>query len=302
MKLSILIPTFNRAAILEKTIRALWEQDFEQSDFEIIVIDDGSTDNTKEILQKLATKVPNLKVIHQKNTGQGLARNHGLKQAKGEVALLLGDDMIPSGHEFFKHHWNAHQKYPQPNDAVLGKIDWPPNLPQNDFMKWMTNGSSIFGKFGGHQFAYEKLDRGETPDFNFFYTSNLSLKRKFLGENPFDADFSKYGWEDIELGYRLQKEKGLKMHYNKHALTYHDHPIDESGLQKRMEMIGRSAHIIDKKYPELKKVPGFWKKLAFRLIQLMDILTLKQLKAFHYYALSKKYFLKGVRSGYNKRK
>ncbi len=310
MKLSILIPTYNRADISEKTLRALSEQDFPQKDFEIIVVDDGSTDDTPKTLTRLKKEIPNLTTTHQKNAGQGNARNRGLTKATGKIVLFLGDDMIPSSNTFLQEHWEAHQKNPAQRYVVLGRIDWHPALEINDYMQWMTNGSSIFDKFGGHQFAYEKLERGEKPDFNFFYTSNLSLKRKLLGKDPFDSTFSKYGWEDIELGYRLQKEKGMRLLYNRDAITLHDHPMDERSLKKRMEMIGRSAHIIDAKYPELQKVPNFKKKLAFRLLSnplsltliwLLNLVTFRHFQELLYYARSKKYFLKGVRSGYTKR-
>ncbi len=305
MKLSVLIPTYNRLDILKKTLKVLGAQNLAKKNFEVVVINDGSTDDTKDWLNSYSGKL-NLTVLNQKNSGQGIARNNGLKKAQGDIILFLGDDMIPAHPDYLKMHVEEHTKHYGLENAVLGRIDWPPELEQNDFMKWMTNGSSIFGKFGGHQFAYEKLDRGETPDFNFFYTSNLSLKRKFLGDDPFDVDFSKYGWEDIELGYRLQKNKGMKMIYAKEALTYHDHPMDSSGLKNRMIAIGKSAHIIDQKYPELKKLPGFWKKIAFYMLSnplslfviwIINTLSGKRLQALYYYALSKNYFLKGVKQG-----
>ena len=305
MQLSVIIPTYNRVKILEKTLNFLEEQSLSLKDFEVIVINDGSEDYTKEWLESYQKKL-NLVVLNQKNAGQGNARNNGLKKAQGKIILFLGDDMLPSNKDFLKTHLKIHKKHPEQRIAVLGKIDWPPDLRLNDYMKWMTNGSSIFGKFGGHQFAYEKLDRGKKPDFNFFYTSNLSLKKKILGKEPFDLDFSKYGWEDIELGYRLQKQKGMKMICSPEAITYHEHPMDSSGLKNRMIAIGKSAHIIDKKYPELKKLPSFWKKCAFyllsnpvslALIWIINLLTAKHLQALYYYALSKKYFLKGVNQG-----
>ena len=308
MKLSVIIPTYNRAKILEQTLRALESQDFELKDFEVVVVNDGSTDKTSKVLIKWKKRKLNLIALKQKNAGQGKARNKALQKATGEVVIFLGDDTIPTPN-FLKEHWDLHQKHPKQCYAVLGLIEWHPDLKINAYMRWMTNGSSIFGKFGGHQFAYEKLKRGKKPDFNFFYTSNVSLKRKLLGRNPFDLSFNKYGWEDIELGYRLQKEKGMRMLYNPRAMVYHHHIMDEKGLKKRMEFIGRSAHIIDAKYPELKKVPGRSKKFAFRLlsnpislllITILNKLTLKRLQALYYYALSKKYFLKGVRSGYTK--
>ncbi len=305
MKLSVLIPTYNRLEILQKTLKVLERQSLALKDFEVIVINDGSTDGTRDWLNSYEGKL-NLSALNQKNTGQGIARNNGLKKARGDIILFFGDDMVAAHPDFLEMHVKFHEKKPQLEIAGLGRIDWPPDLKINDYMQWMTNGSSIFGKFGGHQFAYEKLDHGQTPDFNFFYTSNLSLKRKFLGKDPFDPAFSKYGWEDIELGYRLQKEKHLRMVYLKEAVTYHDHPMDSSGLRHRMVAIGRSAHIIDQKYPELKKVPNFWKKTAFILLSnplsliliwTLNHLTRKKLQALYYYALSKNYFLKGVKQG-----
>jgi glycosyltransferase involved in cell wall biosynthesis len=307
MKISVIIPTYNRAQILTRCLKAFEQQTMPLEDFEVIVVNDGSKDNTHKVLQRFKRKKLNLTTLKQKNAGQGAARNRGLRKAKGKVILLLGDDMFPSP-DFLKEHWKTHEQNPEPQVAVLGLIKWHPELDINPFMQWMTNGSSILGKFGGHQFAYEKLERGENPDFNFFYTSNLSLKRSFLGNNPFDLDFSRYGWEDIELGYRLEKEKGMIMKYNAKAVGHHYHPMDESGLGKRMEMIGRSAHIIDKKYPELNKVPGLSKKIILTLlsnpislfiIKITNWLTRGKLQAFYYYALSKKHFLKGVKLGYN---
>ena len=302
------MPTYNREDILTMTLKGLEKQDFPISDFEVVVVNDGSQDNTNDILETFKKGKLNLVSIKQENAGQGNARNNGLQYTKGEIIVLMGDDMIPPPH-FLSEHWKSHQENPENEKAVLGKIEWHPDLEVNEFMNWMVNGSSIMGKFGGHQFAYEKLDKGQTPDFNFFYTSNLSLKRKFLGENPFDPDFSKYGWEDIELGYRLQKEKGMKMAYNPQAKTYHYHPMDESSLGKRMEMIGRSAHIIDRKYPELKKVPPAWKKCAFAALSnpislsgltVVNKISGKRMQSLYYYALSKKYFLRGVKSGYTR--
>jgi glycosyltransferase involved in cell wall biosynthesis len=305
MKLSVLIPTYNRLEILQKTLKTLEAQTLPHRDFEVVIINDGSTDDTRDWLDSYNGKL-NIVALHQKNAGQGIARNNGIKKTQGDIILFLGDDMLPAHPDFLELHVKSHEKHYGLEWAALGRIDWPPYLEQNDFMKWMTNGSSIFGKFGGHQFAYEKLDRGQKPDYNFFYTSNLSLKRKFLGDTPFDDDFSKYGWEDIELGYRLQKKQGMKMMYLKEALTYHDHPMDASGLKNRMIAIGRSAHIIDAKYPELNKLPGTFKKIAFYLLSnplslimiwLINELSRKRLQALYYYAVSKKYFLKGVNQG-----
>jgi len=126
-----------------------------------------------------------------------------------------------------------------------------------------------------------------------------------LEKFPFDPAFSKYGWEDIELGYRLHQRVGLKLYYNAQAIGYHDHAMTEDSLRNRMRAIGSSAHIFNKKYPELKKVPPFWKQTVFwcmsNSLSLMMLKFLRDLSQgkwidLYYYALSKKYFLEGLSS------
>ena len=78
MKVSVVIPTFNRASFIKRAINSVLNQSL--SPFEIIVVDDGSTDNTKEILKDLP-----IRYIYQKNKGVSSARNRGIKEAKGNA-------------------------------------------------------------------------------------------------------------------------------------------------------------------------------------------------------------------------
>jgi GT2 family glycosyltransferase len=247
---------------------------------------------------------PNLHYFHQQNQGQGIARNLGVSKAKGNIIIFIGDDIIVKP-DFLSEHLRFHLRHPEENIAVLGFTTWHPRLSLSSFMKWLTNGSSILGKFGGHQFAYEKLENKPEADFNFFYTSNISLKYSLVDKFPFDPSFSGYGWEDIELGYRLHKRVGLKILYNPKAIAYHDHLMDESSLPERMRGVGESAWIFHRKYPELKKVPPLWKQFVFWLLSnkmSMAVLegirnmTQGRIASLYYYALSKKYFMEGLKS------
>ncbi len=303
MQISVVIPTHNRKRVLKECLRALLMQDLPKKNYEVIVVDDGSRDETKDVTGEFEKKSWNFSYIYQQNQGQGVARNTGVEKAKGEIVVLIGDDIIVSK-DFLSEHLRFHFRYHNENEAVLGLTLWHPKLTITPFMNWLTNGSSVFGRFGGHQFAYEKLKGKKEADYNFFYTSNISLKRTLLEKYPFDPSFSGYGWEDIELGYRLYKRVGLKVYYNPQAIGYHDHVMTEQGMAQRMRSIGASAHLIHKKYPELKKVPSVWKRLVFRLLsnslsiaalRLIRNMTQGQYCSLYYYALSKKYFLEGLR-------
>jgi len=91
MKVSIIIPTYNEALVLEKCIRSLAEQSFK--DFEIIIVDDGSTDKTQEVLKNLKQVVSVLKLLEQKHGGAGKARNLGAKSASGDILVFVDADM-----------------------------------------------------------------------------------------------------------------------------------------------------------------------------------------------------------------
>lgn len=308
MFFSVVIPTYNRGDLLKKVLEAFYNQSMDERDYEIIVVNDGGTDNTAQVVNSFKKKHQNLSYVRQKNAGQGVARNNGIKRAKGEIIVLGQDDIFPT-YDFLYEHQKYHYLFPNENDAVLGFTAWHPELKINQYMKWVVNGSSILGKFGGQQFAYEKLHGKTVADYNFFYTSNVSVKTSLFKKFPFDPDFGGYGWEDIELGYRLQKNAGLKLHYNSWAVAYHYHQMDEKSLPGRMEAVGRSAWIMQKKAPELAKVPGTIKYFILKLISSWPLIAmLKMLKGLskgkyhglYYYVLSKRYFLKGLRNGRKK--
>lgn len=330
MELSVVIPTYNRADILQKTITSLLKQTL--SHFEIVIVDDGSTDGgaTEKMIKKLITsnrKDINIQYIKQKNHGQGVARNNGIHHAHGEYILIIGDDIIPAHEHFLNAHLNAH-KEESSDVAVLGYTEWDPSIEINDCMKFLSNGSCIVGKYGGNQFAYEKLNgdsehrdsfgekikehillKGERlpsqhvryATYDFFYTSNISIKKKWLIKEKFDESLKSYGWEDIEIGYRLCKKHNLKIRYQPNAKAYHHHEIHEKDIASKMINIGKSINAFAKIHPELSILPSRKKLLIFQLLSNNMILLLtsiagkiwKKARNYYYYCLSKKYFLQG---------
>ena len=170
--LSVIIPTYNRLEKLEKCLNALKKQSLSQDSFEVIAVDDGSTDDTPHFLKSCSEQWPNLRFLTQKNSGQGVARNKAIQQAQGQIILFIGDDIYGTP-EFLEKHIQFHQENPDQSYACLGLTVWDSSQPISPFMDWLTS--------GGPQFAYHHLNPHEEASFWYFYTSNLSLKKDLLG-------------------------------------------------------------------------------------------------------------------------
>lgn len=280
MKLSVIIPTFNRADVLRRNLNLLAVQTVSKDQFEVIVVNDGSLDGTSRVLNEWQAKNElSLKVIQQNNSGQGVARNSAIEKAQGEILLFLGDDMLPKS-DLLEKHLFFHEINPAPEKAALGLVLWHPEIKVTSFMRWLTS--------SGVQFKFDDLKDGDSVDFRRFYTSNISLKRSFLGAERFDPDFSGWGFEDAELGYRLQ-QKGLKLIFLAEAVVQHFHEIDKSSLSERQKMAGKNAVLFQKKHPEAKILPKGIKLVLQKIIA--------TLLPFTFYGQAKKAFLKGIKIG-----
>ncbi|CEN35893.1 glycosyltransferase family 2 protein [Capnocytophaga cynodegmi] len=99
MKLSIIIPIYNSERYLGGCIQSLFDQKIPQDDFEIILINDGSSDQSLSVCHKLSKKYGNIKIISQINKGQSAARNVGFRKAKGKYIFFMdSDDHLKSGY------------------------------------------------------------------------------------------------------------------------------------------------------------------------------------------------------------
>jgi GT2 family glycosyltransferase len=242
---SVIIPTYNRAETLLKTLKALEHQSLSKDMFEVILVDDGSTDSTEAVVRAFTgTTRLALRYFKQENRKQGAARNRGIAHARMPLLVFIGDDILPSP-GFLEEHLSFHrQKNRNGNVAVIGYTKWPEGMKVTPFMKFI-------GGYG-YQFGYS-LIQGEGPlPFNFFYTSNISLMKTFLEELEyfFEEDFTAYGWEDIELGYRLENN-GMVLYYNPRAIAYHDHSTDISAFCMRQVKTGKASRTFLGKHPEL---------------------------------------------------
>ena len=235
--ISVIIPTFNRAKTLIKTLVSIGQQNFPWDDFEIIVVDDGSKDDTARQVEdfKKNTKI-NLRYYYQDNGGPASARNLGVEKAQGNFILFCGDDSI-----FDKDMLRQHQTYHQnnPKAAVLGMVLWDEAVNPSDFMRFLSP--------QGPQFHYNTIRNIFDAKFNHFYTINISLAKNWFEDVKFDTRFKLAAFEDIEIGLALEK-KGLKIAYNNNAKIYHAHYYTPELFYDRMKKVGKNFAIIRNKY------------------------------------------------------
>jgi GT2 family glycosyltransferase/tetratricopeptide (TPR) repeat protein len=243
--LSIVIPTYNRRAILRKTLLAFASQTLPPEQFEVIVVDDGSTDDTAPMVRRFKTSCA-VRLEAQPHEGANAARNRGIRAARGAVIVITGDDMVPEP-RFLEAHLAFHRAHPSETDAMLGFIDWSPEITVTPFMRYLT------APEGGQQFAFHEVKNGKA-DFRLFYTSNVSVKRSLLLRQGtlFDTDFTYTAYDDTELGYRLSKQ-GMQLHYNASAVTCHHHEMTVEGFVERQRQAGHMAVLLAHKHPWLDR-------------------------------------------------
>lgn len=245
-RVSVVIPTYNRWAVLELTLEALCRQTF--GGFEVVVVDDGSSDGTAERLRAWAKeRLPpfELKVLQQTNAGPAAARNRGVAAATGDLVVFLGDDTIPDP-DFLEAHIRAQGMHQEPC-AIVGLTLWDEQrLKVTPFLRYVN--------LWGDQFAYGLFEDGEEMTFTCLYTSNLSVPRALLEEKPFHEGFARAAWEDAELGYRLCR-RGVRILYCAKARTRHVHPFTLSGFLRRQVLVGREIDTLVRLHPELADDP-----------------------------------------------
>jgi GT2 family glycosyltransferase len=263
--------------ILEKSLAALNLQDSSSEEFEVVVVDDGSSDGTSaHLLTRLPEYQMNVTLLRQAEKGPAAARNLALRHARGELILFFNDDVIAAP-GLLRAHLSAHGPEKAPGTGVLGRVCWSPEVRVTPFMRWLEH--------GGPQFKYDEMEPGET-NWRNFWTCNLSLRRDFLLSNGlFDEDFPFAAWEDIELGYRLSRS-GLKLIYNPSALAYHHHRITLESSKEKMQVHGWSAAIMERKVPNEAR-PSSLRYPHKQVIRVMDTVFLSRPAMFVLWRMAK---------------
>ncbi|WP_269623063.1 glycosyltransferase family 2 protein [Prochlorococcus marinus] len=207
MFISVVIPTYNRLPILKKCLLALENQrtcnDFKG--YEVIVVDDGSTDGTISWIQLNPHKLTHVHLIEQKHSGPGIGRNNGVQNSKGDVIVFIDSDLVVTDNFLISH------------SSALTKA-------------WQKKGNRLCFTYGSvintSNFDDPTSEKHKLSDISwaYFATGNVGIDKEVLENSGlFDPAFKLYGWEDLELGERL-RQMGTELIKCPNAVGYHWHP------------------------------------------------------------------------------
>ena len=235
LRISVVVPTYNRLTTLRHVVPSLVAQELEPGAFEVVVADSNSTDGTAEYLADVAREHPFVRHLPGPYTGRASARNAGIAAAQGRIVLFTDADIIASPDLLSRHL--AHHDQPGVR-AVVGM-----EVQVASYDEYLAKRDEP---------AKREPLHGERPkrlSWLYFLTGNASVPRADLERvGRFDEEFTGYGHEDLELGYRLQ-HAGIPIVYEPGAVNYHWHPVPWAEQQQKYELAGRSTVRFYRKHP-----------------------------------------------------
>ncbi|HEY5093636.1 MAG TPA: glycosyltransferase family A protein [Candidatus Eremiobacteraceae bacterium] len=226
--ITVQICTYNRRALLGQVMDALFAQDLDPASYEIVLVDDGSTDGTYEHVIRGFRPPCALHVVRQNNAGLARGRNVGIARARGDVIMFMDDDVLATP-GLLSAHVRFHNDHPRAicRGGVINVTSFD-SLPPARY-SWRNYSGA------------------------YFWTTNVSAPLALVREaGGFDERFSEYGWEDLELGYRLRR-MGVPSILARDALVFHFKPPAApkafAGMIKQARAQARTAVQFARKHP-----------------------------------------------------
>jgi len=236
MHLSIVIPTFNRAGLLGLTVPALADQQTQDFTYDVILVNNGSSDNSDAVLRAAAERYPGtVRCFSIAPTGGPSApRNVGIRAATGDVVIILDDDVLPD-RDLVLRHAEFHRRYPEQHHAAVGEAYVPAQT--------LGDPMSVF-----HTFPYDEVRALDRLSYLHFWTCHVSVKRQFmLDAGMFDERF--LGYEDMLSGYNLARH-GMHLHFLPAARGQHLHQLKPSGIPAKGRWYGRWLYTFVEQLPD----------------------------------------------------
>ena len=238
-KISIIVPIYNAEKIIPITIPKILLQNYPKFLKEIIIIDDGSIDNSQKVLSSLDGIDDCIIIKHLENKGRAHARNSGISKATGKILLFLDCDM-EINNDFIFQHAILHKK--KDVIGVHSKILPPQTIKLNKFQRYLYSNKR----------GVQKINENKPLPFNYFIIGCTSIKKNAIKKSGvFNTDLPCYG-EDLDFAYKLYKKFPYGLRYSSKPIAYHHHNRSLEETIKLLKEYGQyNVPIILKEYPEL---------------------------------------------------
>lgn len=245
--LSVIVPTYNRRAYLPPLLESLAAQNYPADKWELIIVSDGSTDDTLAFLESGDGPRPtNMRALQQENSGPGVARNYGVSVARGRGLLFLDDDMVASP-GLVAEHARVHSEVPRA--VCIGHL----SMPEEGRDPWVAwEDAQMTRHFNALKTG------GRVPGPRDFFSGNCSVSADLFREiGGYDATLKRT--EDVELGYRL-RAAGANFVYRAGADSLHLGKHNFAGWLRYARIYGHSDILLawDKGHTELRKEIFGW--------------------------------------------
>lgn len=235
---SVIIPVLNGAWTIRECLVSLLRMEYPPERREILVVDNGSTDRTAEIVRSFPVSY-----LREKRRGAALARNMGIGASRGEILAFTDADCVVST------RWARELVRGFEDEGVGGVegeiVDYPPVTPAQQFVA------------SRRSFSYQA--RLASPFWPFVVTANVGFRRQvFERIGLFDPRFPAAGGEDIDFSWRFFQGAGMSLRHNPKAIVFHRHRTTAGGFFRQQIRNGRGLAILQGKYPA--RLPWDWRQ------------------------------------------
>jgi GT2 family glycosyltransferase len=231
-------------APVDGVLRGLASQTTDLRGHEIVIVDGTGTEEIAKrvaALDPLPDSLGSVRVIPVSQCGRATAANVGIRQATGDLLVLLAADFIPEP-QLVEEHVRFHESQRAEGAIALGPGVFPAHLPKNAFAAWLERTGRLFG--------VSFTDPAGPASTSFFYSANASLKKAFVERvGGFDETFPYNCVEDYELGQRLLRHGGW-VTYLPRARASHEHDLPLAVRRASMWQAGLSAVRFAARYPD----------------------------------------------------
>ncbi len=235
MRISVIIPTYQRPAKAAACVAALARQSLDPGEFEVLVGVDGFDQESMRACEHAAGRT-RLLVDGGEKLGQAGVRNRLLSKARGEILVCLNDDMIPEP-GFLASHAEAQRE--ERGAIIVGSSPWAVREPDRLFDRLLRETSMVFFY---HLMDEARHDRGRDWGYRHAWSLNLSVPSACVRDaGGFTVFPSTYGFEDDELAFRLREKFSLRVLYRPECVATHDHRMSPREYLEREYKLGFAA-------------------------------------------------------------